>query len=348
MKVCHHCFAAVMALIFLQSARAWAGPEATLEALLSRIPAETDAEDSNFYALTDVQAAMELEPRWHPLLRRAVQSDPKSGLSFALVVGSRLGRCGAELVEWPEAPTLRRGQIYVSKGLLQTVLKHYPDYRLPGQEVEIPTPTPAAEASMDEIPEEPPAPTRDSAFQIKTLLAITLPASSSVGSGTPAASNPSRLFIAELGKILKENGIQLRSQVWDPKSPEKSYDSGSDAMVAFRIEAASPPAKASFLYYDAGSVAGDAKRYSLVEWSRVSRNRQQESRAIADLFFRNFVGAFGEKRAAGLRSGPINLLQGRNVPAVFVNLGVSPASAEEEIKKTAEVIGSSLAQIRKG
>jgi N-acetylmuramoyl-L-alanine amidase len=85
-----------------------------------------------------------------------------------------------------------------------------------------------------------------------------------------------------------------------------------------------------------------------VEWSRVSLNYQQASRTLGDLLHRAYQDTLGATRTAGLRNGPIDLLQGRQVPSVLISLGISPASGEVEIRRTADVIGNSLVSLKKG
>ncbi|MBV6480593.1 MAG: hypothetical protein DIKNOCCD_00300 [bacterium] len=315
-----------------------------LDSLLEKVIPEEQAGDLNVYSLTDIQAVLGASLSWNALLRRAVLIEPEGGLSFSLVVGSPLGRCGPDIVEWPQAPILRNGEVYVSRGLLETVFSRYPNYKLPGQEEEPPAEPPLAEQGSEGEPEEPP-PSSSGDLQIKSVMAILLPSQNAIASATGQSASPTARLVEELRRILEGNGIKLKSVSWNPKTPEKTY-MDTDTLLAFRIESASPVMKSSFCYYDAPSPG--AKGSELVEWNRVSQNYKRDSRAIADLMCRNFVSTFGDNRSIGLRGGPYQVLQGREAPGVLINLGISPSQSDEEIKKTAEIIGSSLAQIRKG
>jgi len=321
--------------------------QGVLDTLLEKVPIDETAGDRNIYSLTDIQAVLGASLSWNALLRRAILKEPESGLTFALVVESPLGRVGTEIVEWPDAPTQRRGEVYVSRGLLEAVFKRYPNYQLPGQEVEEPEPTPEEGASSGAVPEEPPPSEMGGDKPIQNVLAILLPSKSVIAEGTGEKTTPAGIMAGELRKVLDANGIKLTSVNWDPKTPEKSYVE-ADALVALRVEAASPPLRSSFCYYDAPGLSTEVKGTRLYEWSRVSLNHKRDSRAIADLMYRNYVGVFGEKRSIGLRSAPIDVLQGREVPGVLLTIGLDPGHVKEEARKAAEVIGQSLAQLRKG
>lgn len=318
--------------------------QGALQNLLDKVIPDEQAGDLNVYALTDIQAVLGASLSWNALLRRAVLVESEGGLSFSMVIGSPLGRCGSEIVEWPQVPTLRTGEVYVSRGLLETVFNRFPDYKLPGQELEEPAEPPVADQDTEEVPEEPP-PASSGDLQIKNIMTILLPSKQAVASGTGQSASPTARLIEELRRILDSNGIKLKSVSWNPKDPEKTY-MGTDTLLAFRIESATPVMKSSFCYYDAPSPG--RRGNELVEWNSGSQNYKRDSRAIADLMYRNFVNAFGESRSIGLRGGPYEVLQGREAPGILINLGISPSNSEEEIKKTAEVIGASLAQIRKG
>jgi len=174
-----------------------------------------------------------------------------------------------------------------------------------------------------------------------------LPSRAAITAGTGDNASPTELLAEELRKVLDANGIKLTTVKWNPTSPETSYVD-SDTLVALRVEAASPPLRASFCYYDAPGTTPEGRGPKLYEWSHVSLNHKRDSRAIADLMYRNYVGVFGEKRSIGLRSAPIDILQGREVPGVLLTIGLDPAHVKDEAKRAAEVIGQSLAQLRKG
>jgi hypothetical protein len=321
--------------------------QTALETLLQKVPADEQAGDRNVYSLTDIQAVLGASLSWNALLRRGILIEPESGLTFALVVESPLGRVGAEIVEWPEAPTQRRGEVYVSRGLLEVVFQRYPNFKLPGQEEMTPEPTPEEGMPTEEIPEEPPPAGMGGDKPIQNVLAILLPSRAVIAAGTGSSASPTALLVGELRKVLDTHGIKVTTVTWNPKSPEKSYVE-ADTLVALRVEAASPPLRTSFCYYDAPGSTPEGKGTKLYEWSRVSLNHKRDNRAIADLMYRNFVGVFGEKRSIGLRSAPIDILQGREIPAVLLTIGLAPAHIKDEAVKAAEVIGQSLAQLRKG
>ncbi|MCG3199241.1 MAG: hypothetical protein GHCLOJNM_03751 [bacterium] len=313
-----------------------------LEGLLVRVPADNRADDSNIYSLTDIQTALGADLKWNALLRRAVLIDSRGGVNVSLIVGSNLGRCGSDLVEWPEPPSFRRGEIYVSRALLETVFSHYPDYQLPDQPEETASPTPFESGEIAEgEPEEPPAPPEAGELNLRTLLVVTLPAS-----GLPEGATAVESLLSEWTKTLKENGIRVVSASWNPASPDSSYLE-ADAMIAIQLRVGDPPPRSSFFFYDSSPSPGGRDEASLVEWSRVSQSYKRDSRAIAELLYRNFVSAFGSARATGLRGGPLQVLQGRKLPSVLVQFGVSVEDLTKEIKKMTEVVGASLAQVRK-
>lgn len=341
---------AVILFLILVTLLVASGPllaQSALESVLQKVHADERAGDENVYSLTEIQAVLGASLSWNALLRRGVLMEPESGLTFSLVVESPLGRVGNEIVEWPDAPTQRRGEVYVSRGLLESVFSRYPEYKLPGQEEEEPEPTPEGEASTEEVPEEPPPAGMEGDKPIQNVLAVLLPSKAEISGGTGARTHPGELLIDELRKVLESNGIKLVTATWNPKNPEKTYVE-ADTLVALRVESASPPLRASFCYYDAPGATDQGKGVKLYEWSRVSLNHKRDNRAIADLMYRNYVGVFGEKRSIGLRSAPIDILQGRETPAVMLTIGLSPAHVKDEAKKAAEVIGQSLAQLRKG
>lgn len=328
-----------MGLILLGAEALGAG---ALEALLARIPADSRADDANLYSLTDVQAALGADLKWNALLRRAVLVDSKGELNASLIVGSNLGRCGSDLVEWPDPPSFRRGEIYVSRALLEMVFSRYPDYQLPDQPELTVSPTPAdTEGVAGGEPEEPPAPPEAGDLKIRTLLALTLPVA-----GLPQGATSIETLLAELARALEETGIRITSAPWNPDSPDQSYQE-ADVMIAFQVRVGTPAPRSSFFFYDSAPSPGGSDEAGLVEWRQVSQTYKRDSRTIAELLYRNFSGAFGSARATGLRGGPLQVLQGRKLPSVLIQFGLSGGDIMGEIKKMAEVVGSSLTQIRK-
>lgn len=313
--------------------------------LVSQVPSDPQADGSNRYSLTDIQTVIGAELYWNVLLRRAVFVDPNSRLTFSVVIDSRLGRVGSQIVEWTVPPTLRRGEIYVSRELLESVFALFPDYTAPGQ-AESGAEAPDEPPVSDGLPEEPPTAGDSGPIQIKRLLLLTVPAGGAVSDATGSSKAVAKRLIDQLSGALKEGGIEVTSLEWDPEKAAETYLE-ADALLALRVESASPTMRTAFLYYSVGAARIGEQASGLWPWSRVSESHKQDSRGIAELLYRSYIGEFGETRAVGLRSGPLDVLEGRQFPAVLLNLGIDPGATEEEIQKAAGAIGRSILEMKK-
>lgn len=322
--------------------------QSALQDLLSRIP-QREAGDNNRYSLTDVQYALRARLDWNALLRRAKIVEEESGLSFTLVVGSPLGSCSGTLVEWPQAPTMRNGQIYVSEGLLSVVFNAYPDFRFPGsegQEEELDLP-PIATLEEMALEEPPSLYTEEAPKSLKKVAALFLTSGSAVSASTgdEQSADPARALQKQIEEAVQQGGLSLETQVLNQGESE-TFDGSGDALLSFRIITGTPAPASSFFYYDAPSLPSQARGHGLVEWDRTTPQQRGASRVMAESIHRNFTEQFGPDRSAGVRGGPISILQGQRIPSVQVNFGVSPASQEMEFKKLAEVVRNSLSQIK--
>ncbi len=313
------------------------------EELLSRIPARNSG-DNNRYSLTDIQFALRARLDWNALLRRARVINEESGLTFTLVVGSSLGSCGTELVEWPHAPTIRSGQIFVSEGLLKRVFEIYPDFRMEGQEEE-PLDSPPIAALEEMALEEPPELySEETPKKLANILAVFIPSDQVIVDGTSAKKSVAERLEGKVSQNASIEGITLDTEILDSGDIENTYQKG-DALVAFRVTSSSPTTPSAFFYYDSPSLPNQNREQGLVEWDRVTPRQRGGSRSLAEVFHRNFSEIFGSGRAIGVRGAPIQLLQGRRIPSIQVNLGISSASEESEIDQMIEVIGRSLSQL---
>lgn len=322
--------------------------QSALQDLLSRIP-QREAGDNNRYSLTDVQYALRARLDWNALLRRAKIVEEESGLSFTLVVGSPLGSCGAELVEWPHAPTMRNGQIYISEGLLSVVFNAYPDFRFPGsegEEEELDLP-PIAELEEMALEEPPSLYTEETPKSLKKVTALFLASPSSVAPATVSeqSADPAAALQQKIQEAVQEGGLSLETQVVNSGEGE-AFEGSGDALLSFRIITGTPAPASSFFYYDAPALPSQARGHGLVEWDRMTPQQRGASRVMAESIHRNFTEQFGPDRSAGVRGGPIGILQGQRIPSVQVNFGVSAASQELEFEKLAEVVRNSLSQIK--
>jgi len=323
--------------------------ESALDALLNQIPTN-ETGDANQYCLTDVQFALDAGLSWNPLLKRAVLRDEKSGISVTLIVGSKVGRVGLDLVEWPTAPSFHEGQIYLSRGFLETVFSRYPDYRLPGQSQETPLPIPASEPPpLSEAPEEPPTiAVGEATPTLESVLAVLYPPQWLVVAASSEVSAATSHLLKDLTEAFAGSGIGLQTEYWQPKNRNPDQLPPADALIAIRIRSASPSPKTSFVVYEGLSIERERKSDFLVEWGQSVGRQQRQSRELGEVLFRNYARAFGRDRTMGLKSGPVDLLRGRQGPALLINLGVESTSAEQEFRKTAEVVAQSLTEWSKG
>ena len=340
------CLLPIALLIGISSQGVFA--QTALEALLEKIPS-VETGDSNRYCLTDIQFALDAGLSWNPLLRRAVLREESGGLSFTLIVGSQLGRVGPHLVEWPVAPALHDGQIYVSEELLATIFRAYPDYRFPGQVEESPTPTPTIVPLEDLAPpEEPPAFfEEDSTAGVKTLVATFYPPRGAIVSASGSLSSATAVFAEELRSALSAENLNLKTWSSDPNSNKDHMLSRGDVLIAFKISCASPTPKTSFFTHESLAAQTGSKQLDLVEWGTSGSRQKDNSREIAEILSRHYAREFGESRSIGLRNSPVDILQGRREPAVLVNLGISDAEPEAELRKAAKVVAQTLVELQR-
>ena len=333
----------ILVLVFLVHSPGTQGQEALTE-LVSRIPAR-ETGDGNRFSLTDVQYALRARLDWNALLQRVRVINEESAFSFTLVVGSSLGSCGSQLVEWPQAPTIRNGQIFVSEGLLRVVFQSFPDFRLEGQSEETLETPPVANMEEMALEEPPELYNEETPKDLKKVMAVFMTSKAEVGNGTGTANTASQTLSSRLSEKVEQQGLTLNTLIWSPENEDATYQNG-DALVAFQVISASPTPPSSFLYYDSPSLPNPSRGNSLVEWDRVSPQQKVLSRSLAEAFQRNFSEVFGSNRTIGVRGAPIQFLQGRRVPSIQINLGISSASEEAEIEKMVEVVNRSLSQLK--
>jgi hypothetical protein len=322
----------------------WA--QSTLEALLAEIPS-LDTGTPNKYCITDVQYAMDADLSWNPLLKRAVLKEDKSGVSITLIVGSKFGRVGGKLVEWPEEPALHDGQIYVSEGVLALVFQTYPDFRLPSQQTADPTPTPTVGPVGDVAPpEEPPSvPGAAQNLKIKSVGVLFLPVHGEVPAASPAVGNATERLLMEVNASLTQAGISVHPARWNPRDQRLVENQPSDALVAFQVEFASPTAATCFFTFDAASLPDAGRTTGLYEWGKVDPEQQRASREVATALSQGYSELVGEDRAIGIRSGPHALLRGRQKPAVLVCLGVDTKRPVEDMRTAASSLAAGLSRM---
>jgi hypothetical protein len=155
------------------------------------------------------------------------------------------------------------------------------------------------------------------------------------------------MFAKELKSALSAENFNLKTWSSDPKTSEDRLLSDGDVLVAFKITCASPTPKTSFFTHGSLATQAGSKHLDLVEWGSSGSRQKDNSREIAEILYRNYAREFGESRSIGIRNSPVDILQGRREPAVLVNLGISDADAEAEMRKAAEVVTQSLVELQR-
>ena len=323
----------------------WAQAQPALEELLSRIPAR-ETSDRNRYSMTDVQYALRARLDWNALLQRSRIVHEESGLSFTLVVGSSIGSCASKLVEWPEPPTMRGGEIFVSEGLLKVVFENFPDFKLEGQAEEPLEMPPVSDLDEMALEEPPQLYSEESPKALKNIVAVFLSGDPQVGEGTETANSPAKQLMDKVTAGVTGEGVSLETKLLALGNADSLGQSG-DAMIAVRIESASPTPSSAFLYYEYQSLPSQSRGNALVEWDRVPAQVRGASRSMAETFNREFAEVFGSSRTYGVRGAPIELLQGLRVPSIQINLGVpSGGGLGADLEKMVEVFKRSLTQLK--
>ena len=149
-------------------------------------------------------------------------------------------------------------------------------------------------------------------------------------------------FAGELKVLLSGEDISLKVTSWSPDSAADSY-LDADFLLGCHIQEGSPPPKTSFVYYDAGSDSENTNRSLLEEWTQASRGYSRASKAVGERMDEGFKEGFGPDRTIGVRGAPMRILQGRQCPALMMNLGIVSASAELEISQAVRIIVGMLA-----
>jgi N-acetylmuramoyl-L-alanine amidase len=253
------------------------------------------------------------------------------------------------VVEWPDAPSLRNGEIFISRGVLRVILEKFPDFALPDA---LPVPTLAegiASASgvvdtSGEGPEQPPGleVSWDGSTSIKRIVLVLVPGSGLIANSTPTVTPQLELFAEEFKTVMSERKITANQILWNPAKPGGT-NRGADLLLAVEIRSASPVPTTAFLFYEAGTAGGDSGSGGLIDWNQANKSYQKESRTFAEKLTTSYQGVYGKEKTLGVRGGPFRVLQGRMLPAVLVSLGVPQGKSDEDIRQSARLIAASLA-----
>lgn len=343
----HPRFLFVFKIIVLMSASVWVPPigaQNDQAQFIDQLPPAMGM-PTGFYALNDVLFSLDAHLSWNALLQKGmVQTDQQRGVNFSFLVGSRKGISNGRLVDWPDPPVMRAGEVFLSRAFLDLALREYENpnvRRLTPINDEQPTSEWQTDEELLEPPEEPPWLTETTSTRINTLLFLACVNGDVIETETGDHQLTLRLGELLAGEI-KSQGIELVRQTW-PSAEAADSSLKVDAVLACQVFTKLNPNRTGFFYYDSGRTTVERQRSPLVEWSRASQVRQADSIRLAEKMLQAYQQEIGaETRTVGIRCGPMAVLQGHQVPAVLLSLEVASSSPEWELKQTAQSLGLSL------